>query len=256
MKKQVILGLFALSVASCGGVNRQNQSYETLADMFVWGDTAEETIHTTDVFYKNTETAQVKEVNNSDYKNYQYNDDVEVKYVELKQPDEIVDETGVVIEKEIVIDEQAPDQDPQTYTLTKRSDRYKNVDETFSADVYAILASRVANKFLTDIPGILAEIADPTFFIADTENVDRYMPAGADAVGNTTKYILQGSRMFEIVTDEETASHVLKGRLTNINTPEIPVFQYSLSLYDKDGNLVDKWTDTIRQVQNDDGSWW
>ena len=35
-----------------------------------------------------------------------------------------------------------------------------------------------------------------------------------------------------------------------------PVIIYRMELMDKDGNQVGYWKDSIRQVQNDDKSWW
>ena len=65
-----------------------------------------------------------------------------------------------------------------------------------------------------------------------------------------------GSQMIKIVDNIKDATHILKGRIGNINTPEIPVLKYSVSLHDKNNIIIDKWEDTMRQVQNDDGSWW
>lgn len=261
MKKQLILGLCILSVASCGGLSEKGRSYSTLADMFVWGDDyeAQADPQYVKVSYKEIDPSQAKEVEDDKHKSHQYNEDVDVKYVEVEQLEEnetTPKEVEKIAVKEVVIEEAKPNKDTQTYTLAKRSERYKNVDETFSPNVYAILASRVVNKLLMDLPGITAENPSPTVYIADTEYADRYMPEAVDVAGNTTKEILTNSKMVKIASDETDGTYILKGRLTNINTPEIPVFKYSLSLYDRENKLIDRWTDTIRQVQNDDGSWW
>ena len=72
----------------------------------------------------------------------------------------------------------------------------------------------------------------------------------------TVKDILHGSQMFNIVDSKERADFVLSSSLNNVNTPEVPVFVYEIKLHDKDGKLRGSWKDSIRQVQNDDGSWW
>ena len=38
MKKQIILGLCALTVASCSSLDGEDKAYMSLADIFVWGD--------------------------------------------------------------------------------------------------------------------------------------------------------------------------------------------------------------------------
>ena len=78
MKKQLILGLCILSVASCGGFSKQHRSY-TLADMFVWGDDyeAQADPQYVKVSYKEIDPSQAKEVEDDKHKSHQihpYND--------------------------------------------------------------------------------------------------------------------------------------------------------------------------------------
>lgn len=101
-----------------------------------------------------------------------------------------------------------------------------------------------------------ADKKDAPLFIEDTVYIDRYMPVSPDVAGKTAKDILHGSGMFNITDKRENAQYILKSSLNNVNTPEIPVFFYELKLYDAADKLHGKWSDSIRQVQNDDGSWW
>ena len=261
MKKQVILGLCALSVASCTSLGNENNGYSTLADIFVWGDSdvkEEETHRGVKVSYKERLPLQTTGERVVAHSDYQYNDDVDVKYVDVEEKNEegaVADDKDIVI-KEVIIETDNPDKTAQTYTLTKRSERYKDVEATFSPNVYAIIASRVANKFLTDMPAIFADVKNPSLYIEETVYGDRYMPSTPDVTTKTIKDIIAGSQMVKIVDDVNSATHILKGRISNINTPEVPVFKYGISLHDKNNVMIDKWYDTMRQVQNDDGSWW
>lgn len=261
MKKQLVLGLCTLVLTSCALAPEGQRDYSTLADMFVWGNNVEKdqnqpvgvTVSYKEQFYDNSQNAQSVK-----YNNYKYNDDVEVKYVDVIKTTEDTDKvkTDDIIIKEVVIEAENPDQNTQTYTLVKRSERYKKIEDTFSPNVYAIMASRVTNNFLTEIPAFFADKPNSSLYIEETVYADRYMPATPDIIGATTKEIIIGSNMIPVLDNQNDATHILKGRVSNINTPEIPVFKYEIGLYDKENKLIDKWSDTIRQVQNDDGSWW
>ena len=62
--------------------------------------------------------------------------------------------------------------------------------------------------------------------------------------------------MMKLVDDKSQAEYVLDGSINNINTPEQPVIKYEMTMYDAQGNKIKSWSDSMRQVQNDDGSWW
>lgn len=62
--------------------------------------------------------------------------------------------------------------------------------------------------------------------------------------------------MYNLVEDEQAAEYILKSNVSNCNTPEAPVIVFRLGLYDKAGNQAGSWSDTVRRVINDDGSWW
>lgn len=142
------------------------------------------------------------------------------------------------------------------YNLMKRGDRYENADYIISPDVYGIVAARATNKMLDEITGIVDGANNISLFVADTVVIDRYLPAGPDVGGKTAKEILQGSKMFNLVQNEAQADYILESSINNLNTPEVPVIGYEMRLYDTKGQLLGNWSDTVRQVLNDDGSWW
>ena len=142
------------------------------------------------------------------------------------------------------------------YYLAKRGDRYAMAQYNIMPSDYSIVATRAVNKMLLDAPALFATDKSAPLYIADMVQVDRYLPEGSYAAGKTAKEILVTSGMFNIVDDESKAAFVLKSSLNNVNTPEIPVLLYRLELYDINGDLAGSWQDSLRQVQNDDGSWW
>ena len=144
----------------------------------------------------------------------------------------------------------------ESYMLAKRSERYDNASYNIDPQVYAIVAGRATTKMLIDAPAIFAKNKKAPLYIAETTQIDRYLPSGPDAAGKASKEIILGSRMFNIVEEKDAASFVLESTLNNIGTPEVPVIMYEMRIVDSKGAEYGKWSDTIRQIQNDDGSWW
>lgn len=144
----------------------------------------------------------------------------------------------------------------ERYQLPKRGERYANVDYVITPEVYSILANRVAGKVLEDSPAIFANNPQAPVYIADMVQIDRYLPEGGNAAGQTAKDILVNSRMFNLVNDPNVADYIFESSLNNSNIPEVPVITYEMRLMDRNGNMLNSWSDTVRQVQNDDKSWW
>ena len=142
------------------------------------------------------------------------------------------------------------------YSLAKRGDRYESASYVISPQVYGIIASRVTNDMLSDVPGLMACNKETPVYVAETKQIDRYLPDGPDAAGKAAREIIEGSQMFNLVDDKTKAEYVLEGVINNINTPEQPVIKYEMTMYDAQGNKIKSWADSMRQVQNDDGSWW
>ncbi|MBQ8677098.1 MAG: hypothetical protein IJ529_01355 [Alphaproteobacteria bacterium] len=144
----------------------------------------------------------------------------------------------------------------QGYQLPKRGERYEAANYVITPEVYNVLASRVAGKVLDDMPAILANQPNATVYLAETTQIDRYLPDAPNTVGASVRNILVNSNRLNLVSDPNAADFILESSLTNSNTPETPVISYEMRLFDRAGNMLNSWMDTVRQVQNDDGSWW
>ncbi len=143
-----------------------------------------------------------------------------------------------------------------SYNLVKRQERYDNADYTITSQDYWTVGMRASNSMLEEIPGIFAENKDAPVFVEEMVVVDRYLPDGSYSAEKAFRYTVEGSKMFNLTTDKNKADYVLKSYINNIGTPEIPVISYRIELFDKNNKKVGEWQETIRQVLNDDGSWW
>ncbi len=142
------------------------------------------------------------------------------------------------------------------YYLAKRGDRYAMAQYNIMPSDYSIVATRAVNKMLLDAPALFATDKSAPLYIADMVQVDRYLPEGSYAAEKAAKDIIHGSAMFNLVTDQAQAKYILQSSITNINTPEFPVIVYRMELYDNQGQKLGSWSDSLRQIQNDDKSWW
>ena len=250
MKKQIVSALAILCLSACT-TGRTGQKNATLADMFVWKQPEARQTQNVSVQYVEQIEPQYEQpihIHNSE------------AYLEQKplpmhthaEPAQDVVVREIVVPSDVVVS----DQPSQPYHLAKRADRYETADYNIDPQVYGIVASRTANKMLNEVPAILAEDKTAPMFIEETVYIDRYMPMSPDVAGKTVKEILTGSEMFNLTENRDEAELILSSSLNNVNTPEVPVFVYLIKLTDKNGKLLGSWSDSIRQVQNDDGSWW
>ena len=85
-----------------------------------------------------------------------------------------------------------------------------------------------------------------------------HIPDGFFYSRQVTKEIIEGSKTFVPVNTREEADYVLDIVVSRLNVKNVPgtVLQYKMTMFDKGNNEVGSWTEAIRQVQNDDRSWW
>ncbi len=222
MKKRNLLSLGVIFLSACSQLNKES----TLADAFRGFN-----------FFSKSDKIEVVEKTK-----YINENEPTINYIGLNQnPQEVISE-----DEEIVAG----------YNLAKRGERYDAAEYNIDPQVYGIVAARAVNKMLAEAPALFAENKDASLYIENTTIVDRYMPTIPEAAESAAKEVIVGSQMFNITENKDDAKYILKSYFNNSNTPELPVFVYDLKLYDAAGKLLGAWSDNIRQVQNDDGSWW
>lgn len=223
MKKLYLLSFCLIFLSSCTQLNKD----ATLFGMFNSGSFS--------FFNKGKKVPVVEQVGAEE-------EQININYIALnKNPQEELSEGEEIV---------------AGYNLAKRGERYDEAQYNIDPQVYGIVASRAVNKMLTEVPAIFADNKNASVFIEKTILVDRYMPTLPESAEKAAKEIISGSKMFVVAETPEDAQYTLKSTLNNANTPELPVFIYDLKLYDKSGKLLGAWSDNIRQIQNDDESWW
>ncbi len=188
---------------------------------------------------------------------YLYGDGAEAEFKPIEQK-----EQNVVVE-EVVYDDaqnqvaQIVTADVGTYELPSYEERaaYQPY-EMPPPEIYATVAARVADKILDDTREI-HELNDNTFiYISALIKTDKTLPDGIYAADRTLRKIIEGSGTFRVTNNKSEADYILYSELSRGFDTSVPMVVYKLVLTDKDNNLINEWKETVRQVDNDDRSWW
>lgn len=129
--------------------------------------------------------------------------------------------------------------------------------ENFAPEVYTIVATRAVNKMLDDTRSIYEKNGKAKIYVTETEIEDQ-LPNGKFLSERVTEQIIDASRTFVVVNNKNDADYYTETLIKKIEIEgnNSPMIQYKITLFEKDGKKVNEWTEVIRQVQNDDKSWW
>lgn len=124
--------------------------------------------------------------------------------------------------------------------------------------VYEIVARRTTNKLLDYTAPIYDAASRPTVFVGEAQVFDKDLPDGFGYCRKITKDMLENAKAFLVVNDPEEADYFVDIDVETVllEGNETPVIIYTLILSDHNGEVLQEWKETIRQVKNDDRTWW
>ena len=131
--------------------------------------------------------------------------------------------------------------------------------ESSIPQLYSIIASRATNKMLDQTADVYEKPISPKLYVMQVKKTGiDHVPDGFFYSRQVTKEIIDGSKTFTLVNNRDEADYLLEVVVNHLSIQDIPgnALQYKMILYDKNNNEVGSWTESIRQVQNDDRSWW
>ncbi len=132
-------------------------------------------------------------------------------------------------------------------------------EETSAPQMYSVIAARATNRMLDQTTEIYEKAVRPKLYIMQIKKAGvEHIPDGFYHSRQTTKEIISGSKTFTVVNVQDDADYQLDITVSRLNVKDVPgnILQYKMVLSDKGGNEVGSWMESIRQVQNDDRSWW
>ena len=126
-------------------------------------------------------------------------------------------------------------------------------------NVYAIAATRATNKMLDDTQRLYRhKDQKPKLLVMEAKKNNPKLPDGFHYADKVIYDIIDGSQNFMMVTKLDDADYVLNVAVDAFpnSSAQTPIIVYTLTLQDTEGNEIDSWEQDIRQLQNDDKSWW
>ena len=130
--------------------------------------------------------------------------------------------------------------------------------EMMTPDVYALAATRSVNRMLDESAEVYEKTPAPKIYITEFKKLSKTLPDGLYYAKDATRQIIDGSRTYVVVNNLNDADYYLETRIKEIPVQgaETPIIEYKNVLNDKNNQKIGEWTETIRQLQNDDKSWW
>lgn len=143
--------------------------------------------------------------------------------------------------------------------LNKNTTQENFADIDITPQVYAIAASRATNKMLDATRDLYFKKAvKPTLYIAVPQRLNDRLPDGFYYAHKVTNDIIDGSRDYTVVTNPDDAEYTLQVLVNALPNPgsQTPIIEYQMLMSDNTGKEIGVWSESVKQLQNDDQSWW
>lgn len=144
---------------------------------------------------------------------------------------------------------------PKSYGYAPQTTAYET---NITPEVYGIVAKRTVNKMLDETAPLYEKAEAPTIFIRDVKIEDDRLPDGFFYANKLTRQLLENAHTFKVVNSKYDADYFLETEVDTVefkNSPT-PAIVYRVMLLDQRNGVIKEWKETIRQLKNDDKSWW
>lgn len=132
-------------------------------------------------------------------------------------------------------------------------------EANITPEVYGIAARRATLRMMDSSSTLyFGKNPRPSIYISDVVKLNEQMPDGFYFAKKATRDIIEGSRNFNVTDNPDEADYILKIAVNAVPTEYVgmPAIDYQLALTDKEGNEIQRWSASIKQVADGDGSWW
>lgn len=131
-------------------------------------------------------------------------------------------------------------------------------EETVSPEVYEVVATRATNKLLQQTENLYSGTLTPTLYLAAIDGEKDKLDNGFYLSRKVVRDILIGSKAYRLVNKPHEADYNLKLSASKheIEDGMDKIMEFKLTLYDKNHKPIQTFSELIKQVKNDDQSWW
>lgn len=132
------------------------------------------------------------------------------------------------------------------------------MEDNINPEVYAMVAKRTLNKMLDETAPLYEKAEAPTIYIRDVKIADARLPDGFFFANRITRKLMENANTFRVVNNKYEADYFLETEVDTVEfrNSQTPVIVYRVLLLDQRNGVIKEWKENIRQVKNDDRSWW
>jgi len=138
------------------------------------------------------------------------------------------------------------------------SAQYEEIQRELSItpQVYALAATRAANKMLDETRSVYEQSGDVFLYVMEPKKLSNSLPDGLHYAHKVTTDILEGANDYKIVNNKDEADYYLEVLVDEGGNADVPAIVYKMILFDNQNVKVDEWIVNLKQIRNDDRSWW
>lgn len=157
-----------------------------------------------------------------------------------------------------VVSHQAMEENDQYVVDTPYAQPQPLTEDMATPEAYILVANRTVNKMLDETSEYYDKLPRPSIYVMSPEKQDELTPEGIYQARLETIKILEGSKTYTVVNNLNDAKYYLKisAKAIALKDTNVPAISYHLALYSSDNTLLKEWSQVIKQIQNDDKSWW
>ena len=157
-----------------------------------------------------------------------------------------------------VVSHQAMEENEQYEVDTPYVEAQPLDEQETASEAYILVANRTVNKLLDETSEYYDKLPRPKIYVMSPEKQDENTPDGIYQARLETMKILEGSKTYMVVNNLNDADYYLKisAKPIALQGSKMPAISYHLALYSSDNTPLKEWSQVIKQVQNDDKSWW
>jgi len=119
-------------------------------------------------------------------------------------------------------------------------------------EAYRLAANRLFNRFIKDTYKIYSKTPNLKVYVANPTVHQNDLPEGINEGAEVLKTQIENSHAFVLTTVPENADYILKTSAEWFDTEskEIPAIKYTATFVDKNGNILDGWTQIVKRADN------
>ena len=131
-------------------------------------------------------------------------------------------------------------------------------EETVSPEVYEVVATRITNRMLVETEDLYSGVLRPSIYVAEIQSIDGDFDNGFYLSRKIIQNLLIGTKHYKVANSKSVADYYLELMVFkhDVEYGMDKILEFKMTMYDKNNKKVQEFSELIKQVKNDDRSWW